>query len=502
MAILYLYTFLLARMLPVSQVGQYFLMVTIVGLVGLAALVGLDTGVVRFVALFGGEGRLADARKTLSAGLLVGVPAGLVFAAALAWQAPFVSRHFLGGGAGAVTTLRILSLSVPLLVAARLFNATTQGMHRMRYQVFSRDMGEQVFKLGLSAVALAIGAGLFGVVWANVAALILATAMSFYFATVVLARRKSFGEAGAVKEHKNADDADESPAGAMLRYSYPLALSNVAVALGVQIDTLMLGFLGTTEAVGYYGVALKVSVASAKVITAFGLVFTPVIADLWNRGRTSELHKLFITVTRWIFAISVPFFIIAIMFSSQIMKIFGAGFVAGGTALVILALGQLFNTFTGAAGIMVLMSGRSKLELLNVTSALIVDAMLCYLLIPRYGINGAAIANMTSLGLVNAMRVVEIKVVMNMFAYDRSFIKPVLAGLAAATMTFLIARFVLVNIGFRQLAILALILVFFYVLIMVALGLDENDRAVLRNFQTRVTGYKHRKNPSLNIKEE
>ncbi len=488
MAIIYLYTVLLARMLPVGQVGEYFLMVTIVGLVGLAALVGLDIGVVRYVALFGGEGRLAEARKTLSAGLLVGVPVGVVFAAALAWQAPVVSRHFLGGSAGSVTALRIFSLSVPMLVAARLFNATTQGMHRMRYQVYSRDMGEQVFKLGFSGVALAMGAGLFGIVWANVAALVLATVMSVYFAALVLKRPAAASKSDL--DGKTPRSQGESPAGTMLRYSYPLALSNILVALGLQVDTLMLGLLGTTAVVGYYGVALKVSVLSARIITAFSLVFTPVIADLWNRGRTGELSQLYITVTRWIFALSLPFFIITVMFSSQVMKIFGAGFVAGGGALVILALGQLVNASTGAAGIMVLMSGRSKLELLNVLTALVVDALLCYLLIPRYGINGAAIANMASLGLVNAMRVVEIKFIMRMLAYDRSFIKPLLAGFSAAAAVFAISRLVISPAGVKQLAFLAAVLVFFYVLIMVALGLDDHDKNVLRKFKVRTARIK------------
>lgn len=274
----------------------------------------------------------------------------------------------------------------------------------------------------------------------------------------------------------------------MLGYSYPLALSNILVALGLQVDTLMLGLLGTTKEVGYFGVALKVSFISSKIITAFSLVFTPVIADLWHQSRAAELNSLFITVTRWIFTLSFPFFLIMMMFAGPVMRVFGAGFTAGTIALIVLAVGQLINSATGAAGVMVIMSGRSKLELANVTTALFIDALLCYLLIPRYGLDGAAIANMTSLVLVNLMRVVEIKILMRMIAYDSSYVKPLLAGFAAAAVTFFIGRFLPGSIGFKQLAILALTLVFFYVLIMVAMGLNESDRAVLKNFGTKLAG--------------
>ena len=92
--LVYGYTFLLARMLSVGELGEYFLMLTIINLLGLAAMVGLDTGVVRYVALYAGEGRMRLARKTLKAGLMFGIPVSLVFAEALFIGAQSVSDHF------------------------------------------------------------------------------------------------------------------------------------------------------------------------------------------------------------------------------------------------------------------------------------------------------------------------------------------------------------------------------------------------------------------------
>ncbi|MHB8160088.1 MAG: flippase [Thermoleophilia bacterium] len=479
MAFLYVYTFILARVLPVDDLGSYFLMVTIINLLGLAAMVGLDLGVVRFVSLFAGEQKFGLARQVVWYGLMFGLPAGAAFTTLIFLAAPAVSERLFASSPGSVTALRVFALSIPFLVATRIYNATTQGMHRMQYQVYSRDIGEQVFKIALSVAALALGAGLLGVVWANVAALALATGISMYFALMVLPK--------PVPGQRAAEAAGlaENPAWTILRYSYPLALAGILVALWLQVDTLLLGYFGTTTDVGYYGVAIKLAIFGSKIITAFGTVFTPIIADLWNRQRTGELLVLYRITTRWIFILTLPVFLVMAIFADSIMSIFGAGFTAGSVALVLLATGQMFNAATGAAGLMVLMSGRSRLELLNVATTLAIDVALCVVLIPTYGLVGAAIANLVSLAVVNIMRVIEVWYFMRMIAYDRSYLKPLLAGVAGAMVAALLGHLVIGTGSLVRVGVLAGMLLAIYVAGIVIMGLDENDRMVLNLFRSR-----------------
>jgi len=479
MAFLYVYTFILARALPVEDLGSYFLMVTMINLLGLAAMVGLDLGVVRFVSLFAGEKKFGLARQVVRYGLMFGLPVGAAFATMLFLAAPAVSERLFASSPGSVTALRVFALSIPFLVAARIFNATTQGMHRMQYQVYSRDIGEQVFKVALSVAALALGAGLLGVVWANVAALALATGVSLFFALMVLPKPAPGQPA------TEAEGVAESPVRAVLRYSYPLALASILVALWLQADTLLLGYFGTTTDVGYYGVAIKLAIFGSKIITAFGTVFTPIIADLWNRQRAGELQVLYRITTRWIFILSLPIFLLMAIFADSIMRIFGAGFTAGSVALVLLATGQMLNAATGAAGLMVLMSGRSRLELLNVATTLAIDVALCVTLIPSYGLVGAAIANMVSLAVVNIMRVIEVWYFMRMHAYDRSYFKPLLAGAAGAAVAALSGYLVIGTGSLARVGLLAVMLLAIYVAAMVIMGLDENDRLVLKLIRGR-----------------
>lgn len=481
----YVYTFLLARLLPVDELGEYFLMFTIINLLGLAAMAGLDLGVVRFVSLFMGEKKYSLVRRCIRTAVNLGVPVGVTFTVLLVIFAPVLSDRFFDGSALSVTGLRIFAVALPFMVIARLFNATTQGMHRMQYQVYSRDYGEQIIKIVVTLALLALGAGLMGVVWANVVAVVLAAFLSFLFVLKVLPKRSI--DPGKNEEEDSrpiaADDEGMSPAKLILRYSFPLAFANIVVALWLQIDTLLLGYFGTSTDVGYYGVAMKLALFVSKSITAFGTVFTPIIADLWNRNEKQELKELYVTISRWIFTLSLPVFLVLALLSDSLLNLFGSAFVVGGTALIVLGAGQLFSAATGAAGIMVLMSGRSKLELFNVSLALAVNVVLCLLLIPAYGFTGAAIAHMAAIVLVNIVRIIEILIFMKMFAYDRSYLKPLTAGIAGFLAVFVIARFIVSDQGLAQLLILASLLFISYVLAMVALGINEQDKNLFRKFK-------------------
>lgn len=470
----YVYTLILARMLPLEELGQYFLMVTIISILGIFSTVGLDLGVVRFVALYLGEQKNLLVRRTLWSALGIGSLVSIVVLALVIGITPRITESLWSDNPAVLSGFRIFALAIPFWMAARLFNATTQGMHEMRYQVFSRDLGEQISRFAISLVVLIAGAGLIGVIWANVAALVIAMFLSMVFALTLLPK----------------PGKQESPEGwpvrRLLKYSYPLAFSNILVMVLVWIDMLLVGYLGTSGDVGVYGAAFKVSTASAIILTAFATVFTPVISDLYNRKKADELGILFKTITRWVFSFSFPIFLLMAFFSDPVMRLFGDDFVVGASALVLLALSQLITSSIGTAGLVVLMSGRSWLELINMVTSLAVNVTLCFLLIPSQGLMGAAIANAASAGVLNVLRAIEVFGFLRIQAYELSFLKPVLAGVASVGTIFLVSRFLTGDEDLLSILMLVAAFVGVYVIIMMALGLNDQDKAILRLIKSRL----------------
>lgn len=470
-----LYAILLARILPVTEFGNYSLMFAIVNLLGLVSVAGLDFGVVRHVSMFAGRSDYRSARKTMYAALYLGIPFGLTVALAFYLAAPALAgSRLFDGNEMVLPGLRIFSLTIPLWVAASLFSAVTQGMHRMEYQVYSRDMGEQISRFALTMVAVVIGAGFLGIIWANLAAMVLATLMAMAFALKVI-------PAGGEMPGRG------SPARMVYIYSLPLAFSNVIGIILLKVDILMLGYLGTSEGVGYYAAALRIVMIGSTILMAFGTMFAPMISDLYGKGQLDVLATMFKTVARWIFIFSFPIFVIMAVFPRLVMLVFGAEYVEGSNALILLAFGQLLNAGTGTAGLMVLMSGRSRMELLNVSVALLVNIVLCILLIPEHGIIGAAIANMAAAGTVNLCRVVEVWIFMRIHAYGINFLKPLIAGLSGGGLLLVVLRFVAIDAGAPVEWLLVGAFLAYYVAVTVLMGLDKNDRTVLRLLRSRLT---------------
>ena len=89
---------------------------------------------------------------------------------------------------------------------------------------------------------------------------------------------------------------------------------------------------------------------------------------------------------------------VLLIFRKFILGIFGADFLIGETALIILCLGQLVNSVCGPVGSVLQMTGHQKAFQNILLGALVVNLALNFLLIGPLGMNGVAIA--TAAGLV------------------------------------------------------------------------------------------------------
>lgn len=91
------------------------------------------------------------------------------------------------------------------------------------------------------------------------------------------------------------------------------------------------------------------------------------------------------------------------------LAVFGPEFSASYLPMIILAVGQLLNVASGPVGTILSMSRQERFVGIGMSVSVICNILLNYLLIPRYGINGAAIATAVSVGIWNLLMVVFAK---------------------------------------------------------------------------------------------
>jgi O-antigen/teichoic acid export membrane protein len=80
-----------------------------------------------------------------------------------------------------------------------------------------------------------------------------------------------------------------------------------------------------------------------------------------------------------------------------VLQISGAEFIQGQTALIILSIGYLVNALTGSVGILLYMTRHIEAYLATTAFAALLNVCLNWLLIPKWGVNGAATATTISM---------------------------------------------------------------------------------------------------------
>ena len=190
-----------------------------------------------------------------------------------------------------------------------------------------------------------------------------------------------------------------------------------------EMDILMVGALLDTRSAGIYAASARLATLVVFALNAVNVVIAPMISNLYHSGRLDELRTLISDAGRIIFFLSVPVAILLFVLSDQFLSFFGAGFDKGQLSLKILVVGQLFNALSGSVGFLLTMTGHHREAAWVIGLGVLLGFALNFLLIPRFGLEGAAIATVISMVFWNGMLVwlVRRRLNVNMFGFFTSF---------------------------------------------------------------------------------
>ena len=467
------FSIVIARLLGAELLGLYSLGQTVTDVAGIMAALGLSAGMVRYIPIAISQKDKSRLWGIIQTGLAIPIMVGLVLALGVFLLAdPLSIRLF--GRPDLAPVLRLSSVGIPLLALISVMAAITQGFKRMEFKVYSQDITLNLSKLILSVALLAIGLSVMGAVAAYIISLAVTVVMLFFFVNHLFPLNRPLRAA-----QRNTKD--------MLRFTLPVYLSQLLNEFSGSIETVVLGFFGSVSGVGIYTAVLRVSGIGSMFLSSLTRIAAPLFSDLHSQGKIDQLKRVYQTTTKWAMTFNLPIFLTMAIFARPLLSIFGVDFVAGASGLIILAFATLFNASTGMCGSIITMTGHSKLNLANSIIDLTANIGLVLLFVPRWGIVGAALAGSLSIILINTMRLVEVFVLLRIWPYNPSFLKPIAAALVAAGVAYL------ANIWLAFLPTIAQILAGAaglwgaYALAIVSLRLSDEDRLVLNRLWSRFT---------------
>lgn len=191
------------------------------------------------------------------------------------------------------------------------------------------------------------------------------------------------------------------PLKSILSRSLPMSVSSISFLIMQSIDVIFIGKFLELRFAAYYAVAVKLTLMIALALSSVNAVYASKISELFARKDIITLKQHIKKASRLIFVITIPAILVLLLFSKTLLGFFGAEYQQASTALTILLIGQVFNALCGSVGMYMDMTGKQQIFQKIIVSALVVNIVLNWILIPKYGMIGAAFATALSTILWN-----------------------------------------------------------------------------------------------------
>lgn len=186
-----------------------------------------------------------------------------------------------------------------------------------------------------------------------------------------------------------------------LRVALPLLLVAGFNVILDQTDLFLLGVLRPSADVGVYNIALKSSVLVTFILTGVNAVAAPRIARVHHEASREKLQELVSTVAHLAFWPSLAVALGLAAGAVPLLELFGSEFVRGRWALLILIGARLCNTGVGVVGYLMNLTGHQDQSSRVFGWSALLNVVLNLMLIPRFGIEGAAVASAATMILWN-----------------------------------------------------------------------------------------------------
>jgi len=377
----FLLSIVLARWLGASDLGLYRMVITIQGIGALITTFGIPVAIIKYVAEYKSD------RNKLTQTLFSGLISSVIFGIGI-----MILIYILSETLASVFKmpelahlLKILSLVFPLTSIIETLLDFLNGI-RMIKKFASLMILRQALMILFIVVLVKLGYGIEGAVWGIVLSVAGACLIGIFLS-------KHFLSINPYRFFHNAKK--------LISFGSKVFGANALALILTQADIILLGYFLTTKDVGYYSIAVTLSNFFLLVPRAMLRITYPATSEYWSQGNHQKLQTMIDKSIKYSACILLPAGLGAGFFCNDIISIlFGKEFIYAASPFYVLLVARVIHgSIELPIGGSLSGIGRPDLPLkIDVVSATI-NIGLNILLIPRYGILGAAIATGISLML-------------------------------------------------------------------------------------------------------
>ena len=269
----------------------------------------------------------------------------------------------------------------------------------------------------------------------------------------------------------------------MLNFGVYVLVGGASMIIVTRLDMMMIGSLLDLEQVAFYTVAFFIGSAIKVPARSIEAIANPLVSKAWENQDYKEIQTIYSKSSINQLIIGGIFFVCIWSNIDEIFSLLPLKFQGGKWVVFYIGLSQLFNISSGVNGAIIINSKYYKYDLY--TNILLVGITIAtnYILIPKYGINGAAMATAISVLLFNLIRLVLIKVKMNMHPFSLNTLKTIIVLLVIYYLHQYLPKFSILLLDIFWKSSLTIII---YIPLVLILNLSDDITAIVKELRGRI----------------
>ncbi len=382
----YLFRIVLAHHLPVYQIGLYFSIISFIIFLTLFQKTGTELALVRFLSMWDHEKKYYHIRSALTSLIIFQTIFGLIFILAVWFFSHWLAINYFKdfSAASYLITASILFL---LLILEDIPRRIFQGFNNMKWFA-----SLEAIKAAALILFTLIGFSIYQTVWVPLVAFLLATLLVGIIGLIII--KKSYPKINKQNSPKLAEHpSSTSIFKEVYMYGLPLIFFVIGNKAIETLDLLMLTYFSTLDQVGIYSVVLPTAAIGLFIYRPISVAIMPITTKLWIQNEKEKLLNLMNIIYKYLIIIMIPIVTLFILFSQEILYyLFGPAYLPGTLPLQIILCGILFYGLANINISMLTSMNHSKNAGMFMIYATIINAILNFILIPLFGMLGAAIS--------------------------------------------------------------------------------------------------------------
>ena len=376
-----------ARWMGQEGYGEFTLGLAVCTVLATLCGLGMSGYLARGLAQRLAVGDRAGGKRVACLSFIVALGASVATAFTLFVFAGSLSEAFGGGGDFAVT-IRVLCPLVPILVGLSLLEAFGRGLQKVWYYVGVGSILPAVLRM--SSVTMAVLAGVAQVTQVATWYLIGSGAAILIGAFLMRKDVLCVFSAQGWGEHDRH----------VVTFASAMLGSQALGIMRARSDTLLMGLMLSMGQVGLYGAALSIAALAQIGLSAVNQVLMPWLASEYALGKPERLRETYKSASVAAFCLTLPVLLCLLMSAEDaVVLLFGKDYLPAALPLQILVVGYFVNSATGSFGVAFIAAGEPGWNMIVTTVGVISSVILLLLLVPNFGLTGAAVAMTSSLVL-------------------------------------------------------------------------------------------------------